>query len=235
MKNLLLSLTFLAIASPSWGLGVANGVVTTSKLGGGSVTTSKLHIEALVDVTKDGAFSRLGVNTILKEANLHVVGDDGLATSVSCAGLTACLEEDAGVLVGIKTTVNSAARLFLGDGTNSAGLDFTWDANASPPGLISLNDTGADLKIVSGNADGAYIYLDGAADGNVGIGIAAPTAELHISGGTATSAKVTIGEATVAACMMYRDTDLAGWTEVGYLNGAIAYTTVDADGVCDGA
>ena len=198
MKNLLLSLTFLAIASPSWGLGVANGVVTTSKLGDGSVTTPKLHVDALLPITLDAANSRIGINNNAPGKPLDIKGNSG-STDV----------------IWVKNS-SGDSRLAIGHGATTGNTYSTLQAVQASGG--SFNDL---ILQPSGS--------------NVGVGIAAPTAELHISGGTATSAKVTIGEATVAACMMYRDTDLAGWTEVGYLNGAIAYTTVDADGVCDGA
>lgn len=67
--------------------------------------------------------------------------------------------------------------------------------------------------------------------GNVGIGTTGPMRSiLDIDQGTGT-AQVTI-DGTTGGCLMFQDTDGAGWTECDALNGVLSCST-DADGVCD--
>ena len=67
-------------------------------------------------------------------------------------------------------------------------------------------------------------------DGNVGIGVAPSLGMLHLDKGTG------VGQATfdgsTGGCIMLRDTDDAGWTEVDALDGVLS-ASVDADGLCD--
>ena len=81
---------------------------------------------------------------------------------------------------------------------------------------------------VSWNTDGLILTKDG----NVGIGTTTPTSILDIDKGTGYG-QITVNGSS-GGCMMFRDTDDAGWTECSYLNGTQT-CTLDADGVCDGS
>lgn len=67
-------------------------------------------------------------------------------------------------------------------------------------------------------------------DANVGIGTILPRSILEIQKGSGT-AQITI-DGTSGGCLMFQDTDGAGWTECDALNGTLSCST-DADGVCD--
>ncbi len=74
---------------------------------------------------------------------------------------------------------------------------------------------------------GVFTVLE---SGNVGIGNSAPAASLVIDEGTGVG-QITLDGST-GGCLMFRDTDDAGWSECDLLDGVMTCST-DADGVCD--
>jgi len=68
--------------------------------------------------------------------------------------------------------------------------------------------------------------------GNLGLGISPTLGMFHLDKGTG-KGQVTLDGST-GGCIMFRDVDDGGWTEVFFTDGTITSTT-DADGVCDGS
>lgn len=85
-------------------------------------------------------------------------------------------------------------------------------------GTTITNWSGSDVKMVIGSA------------GNVGIGVKAPDTLLHVDGRTGFGTMKLDGD--TGGCLMFRDTDDAGWTKATFLNGVPTYA-IDADGICD--
>jgi hypothetical protein len=106
--------------------------------------------------------------------------------------------------------------------------------------LIRATDTGVVSFTVTSGASPSRIMLDAnstndlsiqSTGGNVGIGLINPDTELHLEGGTNTGVKI---DGSSGGCIMMRDTDDAGWSELTTLNGVPTWT-IDADGICDGS
>ena len=73
--------------------------------------------------------------------------------------------------------------------------------------------------------------------GNVGIGTISPATKLHVQDGVILSSTTAgfgsfTGYGSSGGCLMFRDTDNAGWTECKFDDGVMSCGT-DADGVCD--
>jgi len=104
--------------------------------------------------------------------------------------------------------------------------------------LANIGDTNV-IADSDGDSDGNILFRIGTTTkmmvnntGNIGIGTTAPTSILDIDKGTGYG-QITVNGSS-GGCMMFRDTDDAGWTECSYLNGTQT-CTLDADGVCDGS
>ena len=104
--------------------------------------------------------------------------------------------------------------------------------------MANIGDTNV-IADSDGDSDGNILFRIGTTTkmmvnntGNVGIGTTAPTSILDIDKGTGYG-QITVNGSS-GGCMMFRDTDDAGWTECSYLNGTQT-CTLDADGVCDGS
>lgn len=107
--------------------------------------------------------------------------------------------------IGITTFTNDNATLTF---TNMASLYIQGIPVASTN--VAFSNTALALWVDSGTSR---------FDGNVQMDIGAGTSQLTIDGST-------------GGCIMLRDTDDAGWTEVDALDGALT-ATIDADGLCD--
>jgi len=99
--------------------------------------------------------------------------------------------------------------------------------------LVLSTDTAAVnyLKIKNANTNVSPDIAATGTDSNINVRIAPKgTGSLAVVKTTGT-AQITM-EGTLGGCLMYRDTDNAGWTECDALDGAVN-CSVDADGLCD--
>jgi len=103
-------------------------------------------------------------------------------------------------------------------------------ANIGDTNVIADSDKDSDGDILFRTGNEVKMVVEN--DGNVGIGTVSPTSILDIDKGTGYG-QITVNGSS-GGCMMFRDTDDAGWTECSYLNGTQT-CTLDADGVCDGS
>jgi len=110
------------------------------------------------------------------------------------------------------------------EGTN----DWQFEAGGS-------THAGANYLALNSSALGAHVVEVNKTTGNWDFKNGAITTTTNIIGsGTVGNTQAFMGKSTNIGCIMMRDTDDAGWTELTSLNGVLT-ATVDADGVCDGA
>ncbi len=88
-------------------------------------------------------------------------------------------------------------------------------ANIGDTNVIADSDKDSDGDILFRTGNEVKMVVENG--GNVGIGTAAPTSILDIDKGTGYG-QITVNGSS-GGCMMFRDTDDAGWTECSYLNG----------------
>lgn len=120
----------------------------------------------------DGSSASVGIGTVAPETRLHVVGPAGVTSFTGATRLGATITGSTGT-------------------TDYSGIDFS-QTTANPLARIGAEFTisGSFLRFGTSNAYGTGITntamsIDYA--GNVGIGVASPTASLHVRAGTATA------------------------------------------------
>lgn len=157
------------------------------------------------------------------------------------------------------TVTGSASSSFVGSlgiGTPAPIVRFGFAApwvsiKSDAPGLI-LDDTGSTTRTRffsnnaglleigqmsnNGSASVTHIVVSHTT-GFVGIGTTTPATKLHVQDGVVLSSTTSgfgafTGYGSSGGCLMFRDTDNAGWTECKFLDGVMSCAT-DADGVCD--
>jgi hypothetical protein len=118
------------------------------------------------------------------------------------------------------------------NGTNIIGASFSADidplgtvGNNSMPTSMTFSTVPDGTTTISGR-----LYIG--STGNIGLGTTTPSSLLHVNGGANTG--ITINASSGGGCLMFRDTDNAGWTECFTLNGTLT-CTIDTDGICDGS
>lgn len=141
---------------------------------------------------------------------------------------------------GILDARGDEVRIWTGSGTNTNALssgelyvegDLEVDGTAYFGGNVGIGTANPRGPLDLGPTGTAYFKTwDAGGTTAVGIGTSLPRSILEIQKGTGT-AQITI-DGTTGGCLMFQDTDGAGWTECDALNGSLSCST-DADGICD--
>jgi len=193
------------------------GIGTTSpatKLEVGGATSSLLQVDdGAVTINQDGGDVDFRVEGVGEANGLFVRGDKGFV-GVGIDDPDVPFEVE--VLLG-----NSWAAKISNDSINGDGLRIAAGHDSSTEWILQLLDKSDNSRMV-------VQY-----DGKVGIGTTEPAQDLHISQAAATTSKLGVGSATSAFCGIFGDSDEAGCTECGTLNG-VWDCGIDSDCTCDG-
>ncbi|PIZ97537.1 MAG: hypothetical protein COX79_02185, partial [Candidatus Levybacteria bacterium CG_4_10_14_0_2_um_filter_36_16] len=154
------------------------GATAMNKLQLGDASTGDLVFapaNAAAMTIKSGGNVGIGT-TNPTTGKLHVVGTYGIATEVAYAGTEVTGNYSLNI-INSDTTTNNRSNIWFGDGTSGAGAII---------GAVHTNHTSdyADINFATRSTDGFLDRMRILATGNVGIGTTAPTALLHVNGGT---------------------------------------------------
>ena len=195
------------------GIGLADGAVTsaklaadavtTEKLASGSVTTSKLHGEALLPITLDQADSRVGIGSAdpqealdVQAGNIRTSGgfstgnrailSDGVNTGILYLnGSTGLSRSNAQLIVGYSSAWSTTTLYSAGAERLRVSMSGNVGVGSTDPfASLHVNKTGASASdalflVSSGTATGQDLFgVTG--NGNVGIGGVIPSARLEV-------------------------------------------------------
>lgn len=164
---------------------------------------------------------------------------------------TGCAAGSGGGLASTDIDTSAELKAILTDETGSGAACFATSptlvtpALGTPSAVVLTSGTGLPISTgVSGLGTGVATVLATPSSANLaaaitnetgsGLAVFATSPTLTTPAlGDATATSITTGT-SAASCMMYRDTDTAGYTECFWLNG-VQSCSIDADGVCDGA
>jgi hypothetical protein len=210
------TLPYRTIAGPN------NGMITEGNVGIGtwSAVNGKLIVMG----------GNVGIGTTKPTHALDVYGDGvvgiGGAITITHGAYTLINTSDSQLSLAINGTnlINlwSSNSVSILPNSTSTGLDVTQSGTGSAATFM-----GGNVGIGTTEPVGALTVMNG----NVGIGTWSPISALEVK--APGSAQITINGAS-GGCLMFRDTDNAGWTECNALNGVLT-CSLDADGVCDGS
>lgn len=184
---------------------------------GTSAPIEELHVNGDIIIPHTG---KLKFRNNEDTSSIQAVGfDSGENMYVGGSAISQTYFETGG---GIGLTVGSAQNIGIG-GDTSPDSHLEVSAGGTTGGAIF------QLSSDDGNDGDLLTALE---NGNVGIGTTAPSSILAIDKGTGYGQVTADGSS--GGCLMFRDTDDAGWTECTFLDGVMSCST-DADGTCDGS
>ncbi|MBI2627400.1 hypothetical protein HYW72_00530, partial [Candidatus Nomurabacteria bacterium] len=146
--------------------------------GTGNITT--LNVSG--DSTLTGSLAVTGATTYSTLSGGNITDSGLTATRVTFAGTAGLLSDDADLTFATDTL--SATKLLSATSVSTPSLISTGAVGITPASGSNLNVTLATTGDLAVNTDDLYVDTS---SGNVGIGVTAPTAKLHLVAGTATA------------------------------------------------
>lgn len=225
------------------------GTATLSSFAG-NVGVGTVNPRTLLDVATAGTRDNVGANDAYIQNDLEV---DGTVYMGSCSGAgcgggasgwtdgtnvvyTTVAEDNVGIGTAIPRQLlhihvagaSGEPRLLFTNDDTTAGDDnqgFFFGLNDDESVRLN-NQENNHIDILTNNTQRVRFH----AGGNVGVGTISPQSIVHVNAGTGVGQLTLDGD--TGGCLMFQDTDNAGWTECDVLNGVMSCST-DADGVCD--
>jgi len=165
----------------------------------------------------------VGIGTTSPNSKLHV--SEGYSGAVCSAEI--CAEDDGPASIQIVAPTNQPTRLFMGDDTNLASLNFQWDANASPAASIQTFVANADLLIGAGNDNSDQLWLDG--NGNIGIATTSPASLLDLFSTGTTTQTWDSDSASQGGCLKMKDISGVGYTYLTVEDGVLTASQISCE------
>lgn len=200
-----------------------------------------------------GNYTAVGVGRELIEGRFAVAAGDGHYSDLSSAGdfivqsgtsdlILTARNASGNIILGTaatdtaKLTISSAGNVLVnGFSSSTVGLTVKGAASQSANLQEWQNSAGSIQASIGSGGDATFLQINSTKIGNTTAADATFTTARITSSGDSSFNSITVNRpGGTTSCVMWRDTDDAGWTECFALNGTLSCTT-DADGVCDGA